>query len=407
MRFSSWVPGVSPFRRVIAATTAVLAIAVTPHAGVAGADTPGADATAVEQDPFRRSPADLGSLRPGQIIASRAITPMLDGKNIPDVRGWQISFRSNDTRDEAIMAMTTLIVPTAPWTGPGARPVVSQQFAQDSAGRHCAPSVTMSTASGDPRIFLDRNWAVAVPDHEGPRAAFMAGVSGGHIVLDGIRAVRDLGEGGIGEANPWAMDGYSGGAQPTGWAAQLQPTYARELPLKGVALGGLPADPAVVARNLDGHLFSGLMLAGLAGLSAEHPEAGIETMLNAPGRAMLQEMRSSCVDVITKYPLRTVGDYTDARDPISQPGPAAALRRHALGADAPSAPVYSYHGNLDGVIPVGQADAAVRAWCSLGTPVQSVRSPITEHISEEVLNHQAAVRYLADRFDGEPVPDNC
>ncbi|MFC8384884.1 lipase family protein [Nocardia sp. NPDC057272] len=394
------------WRRVAAAATAALILGVAPQFAAASPDTPGADA-AVEQDPFRRPPADLASLRPGQIIGSRAATPVLDGKAIPDTRGWQISYRSNDTDNEAIMAITTLIVPIAEWTGPGARPVVSQQFAQDSAGRQCAPSVSMSIASGNPGLFLDRNWAVAIPDHEGPRSAFMAGVSGGHIVLDGIRAVRNSGAGGIGAANPWALDGYSGGAQPTGWAAQLQPTYAPEVALKGVALGGLPADPAVVARNLDGHLFSGLMLAGLAGLSAEHPEAGIEEMLNEQGRAMLAVMRSSCVEVITSYSLRKLGDYTQAPDPIAQPGPAAALRRHALGGAAPTAPVFSYHGNLDEVIPVGQADTAIRAWCSGGTPVRIVRSPITEHISEEIVNHQAAVQYLAERFDGKPGPSDC
>lgn len=393
--------------RVVASATVVLALGLGPLCAPAVADTPSAEATALERDSFRQPPPGLVPLRPGQIIGSRSIRPVLDGEEIPGVRGWQISYRSNDTHDEAILAITTLVVPTAEWTGQGDRPVVSQQFAQDSAGVHCAPSVSMSTASGDPRIFLDRNWAVAIPDHEGPRSAFMAGVSGGRIVLDGIRAVRKFGEGGIGQENPWAMDGYSGGAQPTGWAAQLQPTYAAELPVKGVALGGLPADPAVVARHLDGTLFSGLMLAGLAGLSAEHPEAGIEKILNTRGQAMLREMRSSCVDAITNYALHKLSDYTAAPDPISQPGPAAALRRHVLGGAAPTAPVYSYHGQIDEVIPVGQADTVMRAWCAGGTPVQSVRSPFTEHITEEILNHQEAVGYLADRFEGKPVPDNC
>jgi hypothetical protein len=46
--------------------------------------------------------------------------------------------------------------------------------------------------------------------------------------LDGIRAVKSFtGDRSIGADSPVAMPGYSGGAQATGWAAQLQPTYAR------------------------------------------------------------------------------------------------------------------------------------------------------------------------------------
>ncbi|MEU5883046.1 lipase family protein [Spirillospora sp. NPDC047279] len=48
---------------------------------------------------------------------------------------------------------------------------------------------------------------------------------------------------GIGKSNPWTLNGYSGGANATGWAAQLQPAYAPDVTLKGIAMGGTPADP--------------------------------------------------------------------------------------------------------------------------------------------------------------------
>jgi hypothetical protein len=57
------------------------------------------------------------------------------------------------------------------------------------------------------------------------------------------------------------MSGYSGGAQVTGWAAQLQPTYAPDVKLTGAALGGLPADLAAVMRQLNGGPFGGLEFA--------------------------------------------------------------------------------------------------------------------------------------------------
>ncbi len=60
-----------------------------------------------------------------------------------------------------------------------------------------------------------------MPDFEGPKSVFMAGPQAGHAVLDGIRAVKNFGTGGVGAANKWALNGYSGGAQATGWAAEL------------------------------------------------------------------------------------------------------------------------------------------------------------------------------------------
>ncbi|MBY8856887.1 lipase family protein [Nocardia sp. CA2R105] len=70
-----------------------------------------------------------------------------------------------------------------------------------------------------------------------------------------------------GSADPQCAPSVS---KPTAWAAQLQPTYAPELRFAGAAVGGLPADPAVVARNLDGNPFSGLIFAALAGIAGEH-----------------------------------------------------------------------------------------------------------------------------------------
>ncbi|MFF3569134.1 lipase family protein [Nocardia jiangxiensis] len=370
------------------------------------ADPARGNAITVGTDSFRRPPADLSSLSPGQIVGSRAVTPAMDGKWIPGVRGWQISFRSNDTHRQPILAITTLIVPVTAWAGPGARPVVSLQMAYDSADPQCAPSVSMATSSGNFMPYLNRNWAVAVPDHEGPRAAFMAGVSGGHVVLDGVRAVRAFTASGIGAGNPWVLDGESGGAQPTAWAAQLQPTYAPELRFAGAAVGGLPADPAVVARNLDGNPFSGLMFAALAGIAGEHPEAGIEAMLNAQGKQMLRAVRTSC-DPVTRYPLRKLSEYSNVSDPISQPDPAAALATHILGKLPPTMPIFDYHGMLDEVVPVAQDDATVHAWCTRGARVHIRRTSFTEHITDYLLNHDAAVQYLIDRIDNKPVPNDC
>src|SRR5262249_33580387 len=213
----------------------------------------------------------------------------------------------------------------------------------------------------------------------------VAGVQAGDAVLDGIRAVQSVPAAGIARANPWALNGYSGGAEATGWAAQLQPSYAPELVLAGAAMGGTPADPAALARFLDGGLFSGFEIAATVSLNTEYPELGLEAVLNARGEQLLTKARGRCVtDLLTPFPFRRLADYTTVPDPLAIPSVSAVLAENRLGAAAPRTPVYDYHANGDEIVPVAQDDAMVAAWCARQATVQQVRHNGGEHALELV-----------------------
>jgi hypothetical protein len=236
----------------------------------------------------------------------------------------------------------------------------------------------------------------------------MGGPQAGHAVLDGIRAVKNLGAGGVGMTGPWALNGYSGGAQATGWAAELQPSYAPDVRLAGVAMGGTPADPAAVARSLDGGVFSGFEAAATVSLAAEYPEAGIEDLTNAEGKEALQKARGKCLtDLLTGFAFKRLADYTTVPDPLSVPSVAAMLKKNTMGAAAPAAPIYDYHANTDEIVPVAQADALTRNWCAKGATVQVVRDAVGEHALEALVRSGDALSYLADRFTGKAPPNTC
>ncbi|WP_433178398.1 lipase family protein [Actinoallomurus sp. CA-150999] len=398
-----------------ALTLPIAAAALTLLAGTASAvDPPPAGSVPPDQDPFYSAPADIGSYRPGQVVDDRKITPKA-GDLADTVDAWQISFRTDDSHEQPELAVTTLLVPKKAWTGGGPRPVVSVQAAEDSTGTQCAPSYGISSGQGyaaSSALFggsvLDEGWAVAMPDFEGPKSVFMGGPQAGHAVLDGIRAVKNLGVGGVGASNPWALNGYSGGAQATGWAAELQPSYAPDVRLAGVAMGGTPADPAAVARSLDGGAFSGFEAAATVSLAAEYPEAGIEDLANAQGKEAFQKARGKCLtDLITGFAFKRLADYTTVPDPLSVPSVAAMLQKNTMGAAAPVAPVYDYHANTDEIVPVAQADAVARAWCAKGATVQVVRDAVGEHALEALVRGGDALSYLADRFAGRTPPDTC
>jgi hypothetical protein len=395
--------------------TLPIAAALTLAAGTASAGgPPPAGSVSPDQDPFYSAPADIGSYRPGQVVADRKITPKV-GDLAATAVAWQISYRTNNSHNRPELAVTTLLVPKKAWTGGGLRPVVSVQAAEDSTGTQCAPSYGISSGQGYaassviyPAPVLAKGWAVAMPDFEGPKSVFMGGPQAGHAVLDGIRAVKALGAGGIGASNPWALHGYSGGAQATGWAAELQRSYAPDVRLAGAAMGGVPADPAAVARSLDGGLFSGFEAAATVSLAAEYPEAGIDDLTTVDGKKALRQARGKCLtDLLTGFPFKRLSDYTTVPDPLSVPSVAAMLKKNSMGAAAPATPIYDFHADTDEIVPVAQDDALVRTWCAKGATVQMVRDPLGEHALEMVVRGGDALTFLADRFAGKVPANTC
>jgi hypothetical protein len=383
-------------------------MALVQVAAPAGAATTAAAAGAVvpDLDPFYAAPANIASYAPGAVVGTRTVA----AKSSIAVNAWQISYRTGDSHNAPELAVTTLLVPTAAWTGTGGRPVVSEQTAEDSTGTQCAPSYSVSTGGSvmNASAYLGKNWAVAVPDYEGPKSAWMAGPQAGHAVLDGVRAVRNFTADGIGTSSPWALDGYSGGAEATGWAAQLQASYAPDLHFVAAAMGGLPADPGAVAKSLDGGLFSGFEFAATYGLMTDFPEANIAGIMNAQGVADLAKGKGKCLtDILGDFAFRTLKSDSTVASPLTVPSVVAVLRENTLGASAPTMPIFDYHADTDEVVPVAQDTTAVRAWCAKGASVEIIRDLIGEHIEEGAFRAASAQQFITNEFAGKKPTNNC
>jgi hypothetical protein len=403
----------SPSIRRIAVLLAAAVMATTFGTGVGfgpGSVAPAAAAPIPEpaQDPFYVPPAGFETATPGSILRTRSVTVTGLGIPIP-VRSTQMLVRSTDAHGRPVAVVSTLMVPLIPYLG--ARPLLSYQPATDSLGDQCNPSYTLRTGTEKElpllAMGLTNGWAVVVTDYQGPRNAFGAGHMAGHATLDGIRAAERLpGTGLTGTGTPVGIWGYSGGALASGWASELQPSYAPELNVKGVAAGGIPADLEPAARVLDGSLFSGLLLAASLGLSREYPE--VLTLLNDRGRALAQEAGDLCLAELTaRYPLRRLSEFTTPPDPLGHPVVQTVLDDNKMGGDAPTAPVYIYHSVLDELIPYAVATEVQQAWCDGGTRVQFHTDVLSEHNILAVTGAPAAVAYLGARFAGAPAPSNC
>jgi hypothetical protein len=388
-------------RAVLALVSVTLAGLLLPGGGVAAA-----------QDPFYEPPSPLPPGEPGDLIRAEPMDAYDTGRidRLP-ARAWRVLYRSTSATGRAIAVSGTVLVPHAPYRGE--RPVVGYSVGTHGIADRCAPSRLLASGGENEartiRSILERGWAVALTDWEGLGTpgdhTYVIGRAEGHAVLDSIRAARRLEAAGLPPRGPLALIGYSQGGHSTAWAAQLQPGYAPELGLAGVAAGAVPSDLQKVSDHLDGGHAAGLVVYGAIGLNAAYPELQLERYLNAAGRDAIARGRDSCTfdGSLALFSFRRSTEYTTT-DVRRLPDWHERLHENRVGALAPEAPVLVYHARRDDLIPYELAEALRSEWCTRGVNVRLREVDGVDHISGTVAGTPGAIAWLADRFASGPPP---
>jgi pimeloyl-ACP methyl ester carboxylesterase len=290
-------------------------------------------------------------------------------------------------------------------------PIVSSAPGTIGIGDSCAASRNpLVSAVMTPPAFLQKGYAVAITDYEGLGTpgthTYVVGLSEGHAVIDAARAAQRLGLG-LSASAPIGFFGYSQGGGGAAWAGQLAASYAPELNVKGTAAGGIPADMVKVGQALDGGIGFGFLAAAAVGFNAAYPELNLDKYLNATGRQLFEDNIDKCVDsVILNFGLHKIAEYTTT-NPMLQPDWQARLRENSLGAVAPSAPIFIWHGLFDEILPYEQDAALWKTYCRKGAKV-TFEATFDEHVSGMVgQGGTDAVTFLSDRLSGKPATDNC
>ena len=394
------------------ATTALIATA--PNGSAAATPVP-------EDDPFYAVPANIASYADGAVIASRKITAIAYVLPIP-ADAWQILYKTNDSHGVPTATVTTVMVPRIAWTGTGTRPLVSYQTAEDGVAGKCAPSFGLkagllgsggSNAAAESGLMLSalsNGWAVAAPDYEGPDSQFLAGRMEGQAILDGLRAALAFSPAGLAPHTRLGIWGYSGGAFATSIASQLQTTYAPELNMTGVALGGVVAEIRKTIDAFSGSVVGGAIAMGVNGPLKAFPEYNLGQYLSASGRAKVAAASGDCItDAVGRYPFLSIQQIEAYPGAMDNPIVAGLLHANSpLGiAGTPTAPVYDYHATLDELAPVGPDRALMRRYCASGAVVEHVEDLLAEHISETVTGAPGALAFFSSRFANVAPKNTC
>lgn len=369
--------------------------------------------------PFYQAPATLPDAN-GDVIRSEPMTYLLDPANASSASytSTRILYRSTDRQGDPIAVSGSVIVPKAPWAGPGRRPVIGYAVGTQGIGDTCAPSRLFTEGIEYEGFFmlglLARGYALAVTDYEGLGTAgahtYMDRVSQGHTVLDAVRAAQRLPGTGLSATHPVALYGYSQGGGAAASAAELAPAYAPELRVRGAVVGAVPADLSVLPANLDRGLWAEFLWFAISGLAASY-DIDLDAYLSERGREQYAEIADDCVFDLFNSALSDSRDFTvdgSSLDELSRQEPfRSVIDEQRIGRIAPRVPVLVTHSVLDDTIPYAVGRRLVQDWCDRGATVRLSSNATPLHVGGMINNATEVYGYLEARFAGLPAASSC
>ncbi len=228
----------------------------------------------------------------------------------------------------------------------------------------------------------------------------MVGRALGPNVLDAMRAARELDPVTLPVEGPAAIIGYSEGGAAAGWAAQLQPTYAPDVPLAGVAAGAAAANLEAAGPSLDGSFFSFFIAYGGIGYAAAYPELELDPYLTPMARAGIERLRRSSVfDAIRSGPRFVRASDLTQPNVLELPEWRARLRENRLGDIVPEAPVLLHHARRDQIVSFEHSVNLRDDWSAQGGDVRLyITRGGVDHMSGAVAGTPVALDWIARRL---------
>ncbi|MEV5815065.1 lipase family protein [Streptomyces mutabilis] len=438
-----------PRPRTLAAAIAValaLGAQAVPAAAADGTSAGPATATEVsrgiEIPAFYTPPASLpeadGALVRSEPLRLALSLPSLGGP-LPG-RATRLMYKSTDANGEPVAVTGAYIEPSARWRGDGPRPMVAVAPGTMGQGDQCAASMalehplrfngeTVSVGYEDLSIYrlLLRGVAVVVTDYVGLGATdrlhtYVNRVDGAHAVLDAVRAARSLDSASVTSDSRVGLFGYSQGGGAAAAAAELQPSYAPDVPLAGTYAGAPPADLVEVTEAIDGGDLAGALGWSLNGFLQSEPALRpiADRYINPAGEEALKDLSTMCVgDALFAYGGDSSTAWTKTGQSLgdvirAEPALQDFLAEQRIGALKPDSPVRVATGVSDDLVPHDQSRQLAVDWCRKGAKVTydpvllpGVGSGLLNHFAPLLADQGKAISWLTDRLSGEPARSNC
>lgn len=365
------------------------------------------------------SMADAPVYAAGKRVSGNSV--LVEAIALPGAHGlgsvYRIFYRSRTSRNAPVVVSGLALVPDGPMPVSG-RPVVSWGHGTVGVATNCAPSLNLATAiAAIPGLtqLLKKGFVVVAADYPGLGSPgvhpYLDGVSSARSMIDAVRAVRELPQAHAGSR--YAAWGFSQGGHGALYVASIAKSYAPELTLVGSAAASAPTQLRRLLRA-DANTLAGRVIASYAIWSWQR-------FYRAPAAEIADERAMSIIDGISRIcSLDMLDDLELGLDSMafqngsflkSEPALSTIWGRLIALNSAPQTPrdipILVLQGGLDQIVEPPITRAYVKKLCLAGRRVTYVEMPAADHGGVALQGAGTAVRWVEDRFSGQPIATNC
>lgn len=352
--------------------------------------------------------------RPGVLLRSE---PFVGG--IPDgSRAWRILYTTTRANGSPAVASGIVVASSAASARP--QPVVVWAHGTTGYAAACAPSLTArpfgSGIGQDLEQVVRRHWVFVAPDYTGMGTPgpqpYLIGQGEARSVLDAVRATRLLKQ--LSVSNHTVVWGHSQGGGAALWAGQIQPEYAPDVALDGVAAIAPTSDMPAFVRRINA-MPGGRDLTAyvVTAYSAAYPDVKASDYLKPAAIPLVLQISQRCGRAADKVLLsanvaRGLGTSLLKRSPNS--GPLGTRLRENTSTGTGATPLLLAQGGADKLIPPTLQRAYARRLCARGERLDYREYPGRDHAGVEATGAPLVAQLLTwteQRLAGRPAGDNC
>jgi len=280
------------------ALSVLLVLAAVAALGISGRLVPG---TAADQ--FYEPPSGW-SMTPGTLLRSERAA-----EQTPGATTWRILYTTTDGDGTARPASGLVVIPD---DGAAEHPVIAWAHGTTGYAQQCAPSLLDNGLAAGALLVTDqviaKGWALVATDYAGLGTAgpqpYLIGQGEARSVLDAVRAARQLSEAGDAAAraagatlsDTTVVWGHSQGGHAALWTGQVQPSYAPDVPLAGVAAMAPASDVVGLTQHLPavtgGSVFGSYVIEAYR---HTYPDLDVDAALRPGVATLVREMSTRCL----------------------------------------------------------------------------------------------------------------